>query len=343
MRNARNLACNEPPDDIGNSIAPPFTGGQCEGQQYTVTSGVIVRIDGVPTGPPNVETSQGPGPVRLRNDTTANSANRNAQSWFVEFSDGTSEFLGGGSVANPAVITAEVVQFDVVTSDGSPDICGDPPPTGPPYTPQENTTTQIITYEDNSQTNVNVPVTFVFAPVSIRPTLEVVVPVTVSINGGPDIAAEYNLTSNQVTFNSSQNVTVSTSVEDTTIVINTTGPQGESLTEEQETEETIIGLFVKTLSVGSNFKGTQRENLDGGSEFYIPRLATVTFKVKLLATEGTAWTEEIQVKYTNQIVMCPVPWGAVDYNVQEENGVALQVSSIKGESERQLLLKSSES
>lgn len=329
LRAARNVLCDEPPDDVSDSFSSPFTGGQCNGTIYSVTA--QPEKDGEPFG--QIRTKQGPGPIGYKQAANENGgsnariSNRDDPDWFIA---GTSE--------DGAVIS---YRFDDVSVVSGPDDCGNPDEIPPePYLPEDFTDTPDVTYTPPSGPDITIPVPIVFAPVQVDVNGKIIVPVELTFDTDVKVNATLDLSTGDFTIVQDIDITLPTPVDDPTVLPDPVGTPGNPPTEEEELENTIIGVYVKTIAISEAFKGNQLATATAGSDFYVPRLASVSFNCEILSADGLAWTEDIDVKYTDQVIPCPVSWGAKGVSVTEQPGVTVVTTLIRAEARRDLWLRS---
>lgn len=328
LRTARNLFCNEQPDDSSAGFIQPFIGGQCPGTIYQASADVSIN-GGAP-----VFAGQGSGPGPLVRDRGPNDPTGERD----VIRDANGDLLTGGGTSAPGG-TYQLVNI-VITPISGPDDCGDPQEQpAEPYRETDFTDTPNVTYTPDSGPDITIPVPLVFAPVTLNNDLQIEVPVTANFGGNIDIRGTLNLDTGDVNFNTRNEINNPTTVEDPTVSPDPTGIPGDPETTEESLEKSIIGVYVRTTLVEPPFPGNERPTSAAGTLFYIPRLGIVTFHCELLSAPGLGWTVDVDIKYTSEVVMCPVPWGAKSVSITEQPGVTMEVTLIRAESQRELLLR----
>lgn len=327
LRNARGVLCNEVPEDVSDQFVPLLENGQCPGTTY------LVRADVSINGNSPIFAGQGVGPGPIQRDKGAN-VPTGARDVLLDANGNT--LSGGGTSAVDG--TYDLVNISITPTDG-PDNCGGTDPLPPEsYNPTDFTTTTNVTYEDNSQNNVTVPVGFVFAPVQVDVDGRITIPTRIEISPDVFIDAEIDMSTGDLRVVNNIDVTNVTPTDDPTILTDPTGTPGLPETADTEIERSIIGVFVKSTIDPNAVEASQRETSAAGSEFYVPRLGSVNFLCEILSATGLAYTTDIDIKMTEQIIPCPVPWGAKGVSVTAGPGVSVQTTLIRGESRRDLWL-----
>lgn len=327
LRAARNLLCNEPPDDVSDDFSTPFTGGQCPGTTYRVTAQSL--IDGAPNGP--IRTREGPGPIGYIQGSNPNGGsfaritNANDEDWFVS-----------GTSVDGAVTS---YRFDEVTPVDGPDDCGNPDEIPPePYLPGNFTDDPDVTYDPPSGPSVTIPVGLLFAPVVVDVDGEIIVPVEVTFDTDVKVNATLNLNTGDFNFVQDIDLTLPTPTTDPTILPDPGGGSGDDPSPGEESEYTIIGVYTEVTEVTAAFRGQLITPNAATSLLRAPRMGSITFHCEILSAPGLAWTQDIDIKYERQLTYCPIPWGAKGVAVTANIGVTIQTTLVRGESERALLL-----
>lgn len=335
LRNARNLFCNEQPEEVtDDDVGFPFTGGQCD-ESYRVERDGGTYDDGegnvVDTSDGSISVAIGPGPLSFEVD-------RNGQRHRLAFSSGgfgaTFDVSGAGPEA-----TILSRNWTVTRQDGSADDCGNPPTLPPPYVETDFTTTPDVTYTPDSGPDITIPIPLVFAPVTVNNDLEVEVPVKAFFDVDVAVNGVLNLSTGNIVFNVSNEFEAPPSQDDPTI----DPDPGPPVTDPEDTVEpiagTVIGCLITSTINFDQYEGDQLVSANAPSGLYVPRLGTVTFLCESLLGSTTGWTEDIDVKYREQVIYCPVPWGARGVSVTPYRGVSFQVQLIVAESDRALALR----
>lgn len=326
----RRQLCNIDPEDDIEPVPAQFTGGQCDGVIYTVSS--FLRTDNFTSSScanSNVSEASGAygptviGPIssiRMVLDTPGSCGPRRfrviatGRDGDVTLSQATNTF--GRRESNTFISNITVAR-----ADGLPDICGNPDPIYPDPEPVEGPVTN-ITYNVDESTEITVPLAVVFAPIFIDLNGNFSFPINVDVGG--------------VNFNGT--VTVSPQIE---VNIKPTGGGGggggtddfdDDITvpitpEEEETPEfdqRIIGVFVRAAVDINQATATL---LPIGSllpPIWAPRLGSVKFLIRVGETNG--WTPDIDIKNQQCYIPCPHPGGAVDVRAAAGGGVSLSLA-----------------
>lgn len=328
LRASRNVFCNQPPDSIGDAISEPFQGGQCPGTQYEITATLV--INGSPAnGWPRSRTE--PGPITYNPGSRPDGGPR--ASFFN--GDGDEFWVSGAPPGDELFFT----DISVVTADGSPDTCGNPDPVAPPYRFPDFTTNTDVPYVDDDGNSVTLPVGLVYAPVEINNDFQIEVPTRIEINPDVFIDAVVNLDTGDISFTQNNNISVLPPEQDPSIEPNPEAPPGSPPGQQPEETTGIIAVVVQVDEIFPGYRGQVLNSDTPGTDLYGPRLASVSFRCQGLVNDGLFWTEDVDIKYLNQVVVCPVPWGAVDVRVTPQFGIALTYGIVRGETERSLLLR----
>lgn len=272
--NASGIFCNRQRNDTDPEFTDPFTGGQCPGQLYTFRRQGV--IDGTPFG--SISFATAPGPIRVVTEAIEPQGSRSV----VLTGDG--ERLPCAATTFPDR-TTDCQITDVQTADGSPDVCGNPPPTGPDYNPQDFTFPTTINYDDEDGAPQSEPVDIVYRPVEPGPNLDFTVPFQVNFNDGSSIFGDVNITTGDINI----------------------GPGnqgGDGLQPEprelEENEDPPPGTKIVGVRVFSQFSSLKEAGLtelfssDGGENIYVPRLGSVLFKFEGDAGQGESQTEDFK-------------------------------------------------
>lgn len=325
-RQARNslqrFLCNrEPPP----TPPPPFTGGQCPARYFISLSGTFdgdtaPGVQGTPFGP--VATNVW-GPI----------------SGFEVVNSGSSSTLicncqGGGTFpSGPSQISLFSVGYDGTNSlgiqtfsvdsisrlDSLPDDCGDPPPIVPPPDPPVVDTD--ITYVDADNNSVTIPVTLVYAPVTVDFNGNLSIPVRVNVDAelSPSFSANIDISTGDININFgdqnySPTITNPPSSYDTSDDIPDVPPDvpddypiPDPLEPGDDTIRILKGCIVTVTSIPPGITEVFQED---NPNIFVPRLGNVQFAIRI----GTSlsWTEEIFVKNRRQFIPCPWEGGAID-------------------------------
>lgn len=312
----RGLACNEAPNPA-NIPEPPFSGGQCPGAVYQV--GVVMA----------------PGGTFIINNVVGPIGSITAQ----PFGAGAQILINGVVRAGStnALRAPPIDQINVVPNAGQPNDCGDPGVPVTPYDPDDWTDNPSVDFDDDGGNPVNISPTLIFAPVTVAVNGEINIPVDINFNDGSSLFGDFNLTTGDISFggggNGGPNQEPKPVREDDSIDGDDPGNPEDNLA------DPIIAVFVKVLTV-DNAKVTEIPAVNsGGYDLTIPRLGWISFYCLIEDGAGKAWTHDIDVRNRAQITECPIPWGAINVDVQPASGVTLVYTALRGKTTRQLLLE----
>ncbi len=312
--------CDRPPGDLPGLPQPEFTGGQCAGVSYRVTYGSeIFPFADCSTFGVGAATQFLTGPLL----GTFRRTNQNAQ--FPLCTPGGNEVvMRHGSPVIETVLAgglygAEVTNIQVFPPDGTPDNCGDPQPVFPPSGPI--TVPVTINFDGSDETNYNLTVPVIFAPVYVAVNGELKIPITIgdlNFTGEIGFNPEFNI---DLTFPESGG---GGTPDDPALP-----PSGSPGLDEPEDapgpEGTIVGVVVRATKIG----GTRATVIfmEDMPDVIAPRLATVRFHCRFGSL--AAWTSDLPVKGVNEYISCPSPFGAVDVEVFPETNWSVTSTPIR--------------
>lgn len=332
--------CGRPPGVPPTGEPQDWEGGQCEDVLYRVavtidlyllpkTANISVGPVGdvfYPTGPISLievyDTGDTDNDIRIRASWKGGSKDGS----FVKGTNNDPENPQWG-YQNPQIV--------VTREDGLPDICGNPPPTPPP--PPGFDAPYPFTYPTPEGDTINAPVTFNFGPAFIGVGAAVFIPVNLRFDLNPTLNISGTINVNTGNFSPTFGppdapITGDNGPGD---VVTPPGPPPGPLPpgmppdpvtppeEDKKPLKTIRGVVV-TSSINA-LPATvifQQENPD----IYAPNLGFVAFLIK--TTGGFAWTADIPVKNTRQIIQCPWNYGAVDVRGTAQSGVLFSLKPI---------------
>lgn len=335
-RAAYNLACNRPAPELP---APPFSGGQCD-QSYQVTISYTV---------PNVSLPPFNG--------TSVSIQRGRIQAVQPFVDGNN--LGirivHGSAGNPnASISTTVAAFFnaipngdlpiiinsvvIVPEGGGSDTCGDPPPAIPPYTPGDNSVTTNVTYNDNDNTEITVPVVIAFgyANVNIDGTISIPVEINASLNPEVNLNGELNLNGGDVNFNFGNPSLPGSDCQpnsdsfnpDPSLPANPVDIPDEEDDPDPSAPKPQVRRLLKGCIATVSTPSPQASVIFQGDnpDIYVPSLGYVSFQITVGGR--SAWTADIPVKNKRQFIPCPWEGGATNVKGTPAPGGSLVVTPV---------------
>jgi len=302
------LVCgNLPATALPPASEVPFTGGQCVGTLYSIF------VDVIRNGTPITFDDDRFGPIgepRYRNDGSV---------WRGEWlrSD-NGQVLWTFDTIGLGFPQPTITNYGITGVVSGPDDCGDLPGTpAPPPDSGSNVLNPDIEYDDDG-TPVVIPTTLVLAFPTINITGELVVPFDLS---GAQFAlqGELNVSTGDINFNFGGGTGISDAccladiIED--VLPDLPGddpPQNEKFTPR------IVAVMVTTTSIVGNIKASEIGQANAPN-FYHPRLGNISFN--LGRSTKKVWTEDIPVRRSPQLIVCPVDYGAAEVVGDPANGV----------------------
>jgi len=331
----RRLAGCDPAEDP-EPPPPQFSGGQCEGVNYTVSyvtvdrtstqficndfTNPITRSDMVGGATPYI----GPiGPITEVLIDFPGSQLTGIQSFEV-MTGGGMRFLnlGGSSQRNYFKACGPSYRFSdftITRSDGNPDTCGDEGPVYPPPVPIEIDID--VTYNIDDGTEVTVTIPFIYAPITTDINGYFRIPFTFEFGG-----IEF---SGNIGFNPDFSLTINPP----------TGPRGidspftdlpeeepEIPVEQAPPDERVIGVVVQSVLVGEQQLTTIfTEDIP---QILAPRCGSVKFGYAI--GDRSFWSPDIDIKDLNCFIPCPFSQGADTVAASPAPGVVLNYSPVFG-------------
>lgn len=303
------LVCpNLPSSPLPPAESVPFTGGQCVGTQYNITVSVI--RNGIPTD----FTDTRIGPI----GTPVYELDGNAWRGRWYRPDGSSVLWSFDSIST-GFEQPEITSFQINSVVSGPDDCGDlpPEPAGPPD-PGSNVFSPDIEYDPGTGP-VIIPTNLVFAFPVINITGELTIPFDLS---GAEFAlqGELNVSTGDINFNfgggnsASDACCLADIIEDILPDL-----PGDDPPENEKFTPRIVAVMVTTISVADNIKASEIGQ-QNAPNFYHPRLGNISFN--LGRTTKKVWTEDIPVRRSPQLIVCPVDYGAAEVVGDPANGVS---------------------
>jgi len=331
------LACNTPePPGVGS---PPFTGGQCN-IVYAIVARGTYSGNAVPGGA--VFNLTGFGQIKgLR----LGGVTGNSRDIFVVGGNppGSASGEQGAGVVPNSFDAESILQSVAIESvsplfPGQPDVCGDPPPVPPPYTPGSNTSNNPVTYTNNegNDTTVNVAIAFGYAFTDVDGSVNIPVTVNANFNVPVQINGTLNLNDNRVTYDAgdrrfpsgdgSPNVDDYQPGDD--LPPNPPGlpdefPSDPDDPEAPERVRILKGAIVTVTEVGD---GLTRVFQPGGVDFWSPDLGAVYFQITVEGASG--WTPPIPVKNQRSFIECPWLAGATAVRGVARNGGSFTITPV---------------
>lgn len=310
---------------------PPFTGGQCPSVNYAVTVGIFQGGSLV-----SQTTVTGIGPVlglrieEIDNSSPGNPDGKILQA-FVRFGGSAEQSAGSGNEDTQIRIT------NITRPDGLPDNCGDPPPDIDPLEPEDTEIPRDITYNNNLNIPVVIPVVFVYARAQIDVDANITVPFTVNFSPTLNITGTVNV-DGTVNFNFGGGTATTRpkdprkgdcgDIAEPTEEVPVDPTDSEQPPQpDREREEVIIGALV-TVTALSNERASlivQNDNPD----IYAPSLGHVQFLCRIGETSA-AWTSDQPVKNRRNLIPCPWRDGAIAVRGTPQPGVTWTITPIRG-------------
>lgn len=316
VRGLRRSFCNND-DDVVDIPSPPFTGGQCAGASYSVSFTQTGTAVGTPTSQTGaISGLTGPISNVFNKDIGSFPGNRRVYQVCVSHAGG--EKCGISNALDPG--SQELEDIVVTRTDGLPDDCGSLPAPIPPYSP--TATTVNISYENINNIQVNEDVDIeIFAP-QVNLIGGIFAPIVISGNtfqlvGTAQISPEFKLE-----ISPNINVGRGGGVDETLPNPSEPVPEGN----EDNGSRVIVGAIVTATSL--ELRKVGQISQAGNPDIFIPRLGSLSFYIAV--DNGTAWTNDIDIKNLRCYIPCPVSSGAVDVAATSENGVQLDVQPVWG-------------
>lgn len=320
LRNVRNVACSVPLDVIP---PPPFSGGQCVGDQYEV---FVSRNGGTPTQELVVDPADGGGPIFGPVQPVEEFVNGfGLFDYFFSSRDGRTTVATNFSAPQNFVIT----QVNNLTNPGVE--CGNPGPTINPYEPANYTTTIPINYDDETGTPRTETPTFTVRPFAPDTGDGLSVPISIDFPDGTSLDADFNLSTGDVSIGIG--LPGGSGVPDGQVqpLPDPGGPDGDVPTFEESQGLPIVAVFVRSVVNESQSQASDIPGPTPSDRLWIPRIASVNFHCEIGDGRGLAWTVDQSVKLESQIIPCIIPWGARSVRVTAEDGVTLQFVPLRGQ------------
>lgn len=316
------MFCGRPPgpDFFGRR---PFTGGQCDGVRYQCSAGAtatdsrngatfLVAFGGLVWGKIH------------RCEMVVDEEDFNTATVIIDGSqdDDIFEVVSVGSSddgENPRFTYTDFFAT-CVRQDGLPDLCGDPPRLPPVLEPGDNVYPSDITYIDDNDVAINLPITFTFGipRVDINGTLNM--PVNLKFDVDIPVNVTGTLNFNTGNFNVYFGDPAAPAGGDPPVVTDPDNPPpppppgtptpdpplpGED--PEVNRRQNIKACLVTVSEADVN---ATRIVQDNNPDIFAPALGYVQFYIS--QPNGGGWTEDIPVKNVRQFIPCPWRLGAID-------------------------------
>jgi hypothetical protein len=327
VRNARNLACNAPPEP---NPPPDFTGGQCPGTQYQFRA--QFTVDGSNAGSNNQYTANGP--------ISQSISDRGDGGCRADIFDGDGNIVTTGGSGPDTSCRYEIT--DMQRTDGQPDNCGNPGPSRPPYIPENYTLPVPIDFDDNTGSPITIAPDLTIGPIVPDFGNGLSVPITINFESGSSLFGDFNISDNTINFGIGGDGGTGQQPGEPEPNPDPGGPDGEEEEGDEGQGRPIIAVLVVCDTPDNNSEVTEIPGPSGSGGIWVPRLASVSFRCEVGDNRGVAWTSDIDVKLLTSIIPCPVQWGAVSVRVVPRDGVNLSFTPIRGVSLRELAEQAAE-
>lgn len=315
--------CNRelPPEDIPQ---PPFHGGQCEGVSYRITTHQDYHRELPPLDGTQGQNTLATGRISAVDFIQHYSFRDNTALRIVD-STGTHIVPVNPATADSDErrwFTYDNLTVSIARVDGGADTCGNPPPIVPVIPPGSNTVNQPITYNNREGDTITNNYNFTFGYGQVNLNGQLGVPISVVNNVNPDLnfSGDVNLQTGDINlnFNDPSNPTGSSGSGSITCVVDpslpaptlplpTSHPLPPSSNDKPERAKILRGAVVTTTHVNEDRTEIfQNDNPD----IFVPDLGFIQFLVQV--GDKTAWTTNIRVNCTRQIIECPWVSGAID-------------------------------
>ena len=245
------------------------------------------------------------------------------QDIWVRHNNGQESDLQSGDPSN--VTYGDLREVVVTRVDGQPDNCGNLPPEQPGIEPEPDE----ICYDG--------PNGEICEPITIQPRTprrdnngDIIIPFNFDIGLGP-FNVDFNLSTGNINIGGGggggSNGDGNPCCKKPNLDDTPDNPDlpGTPPPQDPENDREFVGVIVTATDIRPNAKATV---LTGGPDvnLYIPRLATISFAVKL--GESRAWTDDIPVRKQRQYIEYQGVGTAYRYNIYPEPGFTVQVEPI---------------
>lgn len=325
---AYRLACNrEPPPPLG----PPFTGGQCTHLRYNVTvyKNAVTSTGAPKPGYPTTTVVLVYGAIT----GTTVTVTAGVETVFVT---STTANVYAGNLNTPGEHFTEHYIVSAIPQGGVPDTCGNPLIPDPVPEPGYNNQPITINYTNNEGDSVNVPLNFIFAPVSLNLHGELTVPVRLDLGGvNLEISGDFNLSTGGLNLNfgnpnysrnglpNPDGYKPDPSLPDVPDDVPDDVSIPSSDNSQDETTRILRACIVTTDIVPPNISLIYQ---GGNPTITVPNLGYVSFAISVGG--GLAWTSDIPVKNQRNFIVCPWEGGAVDVRGTPAVGVDWTITPV---------------
>lgn len=335
MLYALNCGLPRPPQP---TVPIPFNGGQCAGTQYRINHSVTFERNGQADITFN-------GLIDVWGPVSAGVLFNTASQAGVKFTGATSgtnatrrEYIGvSSSVAAGFPKAKSYTVTSIIPLNGGADNCGNLP-NGRPYQPGDNTVTDSVTYVNNNNTTVTIPVDITFGYAFEAPDLSLNFPVSLTFSANPELNVNgtFNFSTGEFTAPASGTPAspsgcvpgkdaykpgpglppVPPSVPGSPEPPPSTNPEAE--------KQKVIKAAMVTTSVldGNETVIFQSDNPD----IYAPAVGYVQFLIQV--GNSIAWTNDIPVKSLRAFIPCPWEAGAISVKGTPRYGNEFRVDPV---------------
>lgn len=255
--------------------------------------------------------------------------------WSLRFSSGSGEVVVFSHTSGSPTGFRNFRFTQIYRADGQPDNCGNvPAPVPPPDPPVVDTD---ITYIDADNNSVNVPITLVYAPVTVNFNGQLSIPVRVYVDNevNPSFSADIDIGTGDISVNFgdqnySPTITNPPSAYDTSDVppdvppdVPDDYPIPDPLEPQDDTIRLLKGCIVTVTDIPPGLTEVFQED---NPNIFIPRLGNIQFAIRIGNT--LSWTEEVFVKNRRQFIPCTWEGGAIDVKGTPIPGVEWVISPV---------------
>lgn len=314
LDNISKLVCNRP--ESGQAPpAPSISGGQCDGVVYQVQDSGNNNVNGAAF---SVNRGNRVGPIRaIENPNpppTCGVGQVLARRYIV---DGSGNLITQNNSCGPLPLIWSITATPLEPEPGGG--CGDGFAPGDFPEPEPIEVDVDITYGDNNEFNLTVPV--IFAPVYVSVDGSINVPITIpdlDLIGELNLNGEFNVDLG-LGGNNPPNSGNNDPIEDPD------DDAGDPDDEEEDRRPDIVGVFVVVTSIPTDRATFIPQS--AGPNIIAPRAGSVKFKITADGRSG--WTEDFPVKSSNAWIPVPGRVLATDVQVTPDFGSELTFRAVR--------------
>lgn len=334
-----NTFCNRPLPS-GALPQPPYTGGQCN-TTYVVRWDYTLkqrnRSNGTILDSSGFTTANLAGAITNIYASTFNTTDGN-MFVYADHALGTYSYPLPGSNAFYELTEFSLTGRSATRLDGAPDTCGNLPSQPPAVNPGDNVVNQDITYINNEGDTITVPIVIAFgyASVNIDGHLEIPFNITADIEVPVDVNGTLDFQTGDINFNLGDNslppgggypcsapTSPDPDVDDPVLPLPDSNPFEPEPPGQPQKRKVMRGCIVTTTVLAGKETVIYE---DSNPDIYVPALGYVNFLVQI--GNKTAWTIDIPVKNTRQLIECPWAEGAIDVRGTPRFNNEFQVSPV---------------